>query len=337
MEDNVIIEPKNDFIGQINKRKFQKNSNKNNNCISFILKFILFILYSIFIIKLSFYIFKKKGINSSRIKKYSLIEKLKLLTYNDKSEYEGAKNCLENNPDKQLCIYQFLCPKEVKGKKRILLGNRYDGSYVIINDFKNIKIAYSIGISHKIQFDKALADRGIDVYMYDHTIKKLPYENMKFHWKKIGIGGKEQKNSFIQTLEDMMEENGHLKENNMILKMDIEGNEWKPLNELSENILNQFKYILIEYHFGKIEPKIVYNVLKKINKTHQSFYVHCCPYADIIIFGNNRLCRIIEVSYIIRKGNIFSKDHSIYPIREFSYANKFNVNVLKLFDDYGKY
>ena len=44
----------------------------------------------------------------------------------------------------------------------------------------------------------------------------------------------------------MMKENGHLKENNMILKIDIEGNEWKPLNELSEDILNQFKYILVE-------------------------------------------------------------------------------------------
>ena len=217
------------------------------------------------------------------------------------------------------------------------MGDRTDGSYVILNDFENIKIAYSIGIRDIIQFDKALADRGIDVYMYDHTNTKLPYENEKFHWKKIGLGGTEQRSSYIQTLEDMMKENGHLKENNMILKIDIEGNEWKPLNELSEDILNQFKYILVEYHFRGIEPKVIYDVLKKINKTHQTFYVHCCPYADIAIFGNNRVCQVMEVSYIIRKGNIFSKDHSIYPIREFSYANKFNVNILKLFDDYGKY
>ena len=144
MEDNVIIKPKNDFIGQIDKSNFEKK--KNNNCISFISKFILFILYSIFIMYLSFYIFKTKETNIFTNKKYSSIERLKLLTYNDRSEYEGAQNCLENNPDKQLCIYQFLCPKKVKGKKRILLGDRNDGSYVILNDFKNIKIAYSIGI-----------------------------------------------------------------------------------------------------------------------------------------------------------------------------------------------
>ena len=130
-------------------------------------------------------------------KKLSTIDKLKLLTYNDISEYEGAKNCLENNPDQQMCIYQFICPKEVKGKKRILMGDKNDGSYVLLDDFENIKIAYSIGIRDIIQFDKALADRGIDIYMYDHTNTKLPYENEKFHWKKIGIGGTAQRSSHI--------------------------------------------------------------------------------------------------------------------------------------------
>ena len=299
MECSSKIKQNNDLIRLIEKKKLLKNSN-NNRCISIFIKFISFSLYSIFIIYVSFNIFSQKGSKKFKIKKkLSTIDKLKLLTYNDKSEYEGAKNCLENNPDQQMCIYQFICPKEVKGKKRILLGDKNDGSYVLLNDFENIKIAYSIGIRDIIQFDKALADRGIDVYMYDHTNTKLPYENEKFHWKKIGIGGTADRSSYIQTLEDMMKENGHLKENNMILKIDIEGNEWKPLNELSEDILIQFKYILVEYHFVGMEPKIIYDVLKKINKTHQTFYVHCCPYADIIIFGNNRICQIIEVSYII--------------------------------------
>ena len=80
----------------------------------------------------------------------------------------------------------------------------------MLDDFESIKIAYSIGIDGKIQFDKALADKGIDVYMYDHTINKLPYQNDKFHWKKIGIGGNSQRTSNIQTLEEMIKENGHI-------------------------------------------------------------------------------------------------------------------------------
>ena len=57
--------------------------------------------------------------------------------------------------------------------------------------------------------------------MYDHTIEKLPYENEKFHWKKIGIGGNSDRSTNIQTLTDMLKDNGHLNEKNMILKMDV--------------------------------------------------------------------------------------------------------------------
>ena len=71
--------------------------------------------------------------------------------------------------------------------EKILIGEKRDGGYVLLDDFKNIKIAYSFGISNNIHFDKELADKGIDVYMYDHTINQLPFNNSRFHWKKIGI------------------------------------------------------------------------------------------------------------------------------------------------------
>ena len=256
------------------------------------------------------------------------------MTLNDKALYEVAKICLEKNPDEELCIYQFLCPKEVKGKTRILLEEIKDGSYVMLDDFENIKIAYSIGINNIVQFDKALADRGIDVYMYDHTIDKLPYENDKFHWKKIGLGVNSIKDNNLLSLEEMLKENGHLQEKNMILKIDVEENEWNPLNEISENILYQFKYILLEFHFWKKEQKKYYDVLKKLHKTHQPFYIRCG--SKVITFGNNRICSNIEVSYIIRAGNTFTTDKTIYPMPEFCHDKfmDFNLNIFKLFDYY---
>ena len=35
------------------------------------------------------------------------------------------------------------------------------------------------------------------------------------------------------------------------LKMDVEYNEWNSLKDLSDNLLKQFKYIIIEFHFWK--------------------------------------------------------------------------------------
>ena len=142
----------------------------------------------------------------------SYSKKLKIMTNYAELKYKGIKKCLFNQTDEDMCIYRFLCPKKVKGKKRVLIGKKGDGCYVMLNDFENIKIAYSIGIRDLIQFDKDLADKGIDVYMYDHTIQKLPYENKKFHWKKIGIGGNSERKYNIQTLDDMLKNNRHKNE-----------------------------------------------------------------------------------------------------------------------------
>ena len=299
--------------------------------------FLIFIIYTFFVAYIVSFIIGKKVSNISKnkgLKTYSNLELLKLMTLNDKSLYEGAKICLEKNPDEELCLYQFLCPKEVKGKKRILLGEIKDGSYVIYDDFENIKYAYSIGIFTLVQFDKALADRGIDVYMYDHTIDKLPYENDKFHWKKIGLGIGSTNDNNLKTLQEMLKDNGHLQEKNMILKIDIEYNEWNALNEISENILCQFKYILVEFHFWKNELKLYYDVLKKLHKTHQPFYIRCGSL--IVTIGNNRICNNIEISYIIREGNTFTTDNTIYPVNEFCEDKfmSFNINIFKLFDYY---
>ena len=123
--------------------------------------------------------------------------------------------------------------------------------------------------------------------------------------------------------------------------MDVEHCEWDSLKNLSEITLKQFKYIIIEFHFSKVkeEAQLYYNVLKKLSKNHQVFYLRCHGRKKIVNFGNNRICKYLEVSYIIKKDNKFTKDESIYPIFKFDFhpptLNKkaeFNLNLLKLFD-----
>jgi hypothetical protein len=262
------------------------------------------------------------------------------MTNNNYIQYQGVEKCLLNEPDSQFCIYHLIAPKKVIGKERILIGEKKDGSYVLLNDFKDIKIAYSFGISNEVQFDQGLADRNIDVYMYDHTINNLPYNNSKFHWKKIGIGGKNQVNDTLRTLEELMVKNGHSSEKNMILKIDIEHNEWDSLKDVSEKVLEQFKYIVIEYHFWANNSELYYNVMKKLYKNHQVFYLRCNIWSQIVSFRNNRICSSLEVSYVIKKGNKFDKDDSIYPIYKFEFVGPnsnacsgINLNILKLFNN----
>ena len=68
-------------------------------------------------------------------------------------------------------------------------------------------------------------------------------------------------------MDELIIENGHSSEKNMILKIDIEHAEWESLKDISDTILSQFKYILIELHFKNQkesnEALLYYNVLKK--------------------------------------------------------------------------
>ena len=266
-----------------------------------------------------------------------------MITNNNEQNYKGIEKCLLNDPDIQQCIYYLIAPKKVIGKELILLGKKRDGCYVLLNDFTNIKIAYSFGIGKKIQFDQYLADKGIDVYMYDHTINSLPYNHTKFHWKKVGISGKNKRNNLLKSLEELIKENGHSSEENMILKIDVEHAEWESLSNITDKILSQFKYIVLELHFydekESNETLLYYNVLKNLFKTHQCFYLRCANRYQIAYFGNNRICKYLEISYIIKKDYKFTKDPTIYPIKEFDFAKyipnmeEMNLNILKLFDD----
>ena len=318
--------------------KFNKFENKINNNTE-INNSKLALYNQVEILKILNKISSKFEIENFKNNSYKL-KLLKIISNNNILIYKGIKNCLKNDPDNQYCIYHLIVPKNVIGKKKVLIGEKTDGCYVLLDDFKDVKIAYSFGIFNKIQFDKNLADRGIDVYMYDHTINSLPFNNSKFHWKKIGISGKKKKSKQLKSLEELIKENGHSSEKNMILKMDVEHCEWDSLKDISNDILNQFKYIAIEFHFtnGKKEIKLYYEVLKKFQKTHQVFYLRCHGRSNIVTFGNNRICRFLEVSYIIKKDNTFSKDESIYPIYEFDFfppknngKSEINLNILKLF------
>jgi hypothetical protein len=211
---------------------------------------------------------------------------------------------------------------KVLGKKKIRIGNKKDGGYVLLDDFDNIKIAYSVGISNETSFDKELADRNIDIFMYDHSIENLPYENPRFHWKKIGLTGRTTiKSQIMKSLDEIILENGHSNEQNLILKLDIESFEWKVFENLPNNILNQFKYIVGEFHFNDFDNINYYDILKKIQNTHQVFHLHCNNCGKIINLKGYRICDLLEISYIKKEGNQFVNDDSIYPIKNLDYKN----------------
>ena len=284
-------------------------------------------------------LFKKsmKTKNLSLLNNYFELDKL----FDNDRRYDGARNCLVDYENNSSCIYKFFFPRKVIGRTRKLIGGRRSTSYVLLDELSGIKIAYSFGIGTEnwhISFDKELADKNIDIFMYDHTINKLPYENPKFHFHKIGLSGISNKNNpSLKTLYQILEENNHLQEKNMILKVDCEGCEWESLLDFPDELLKNFKFMVFELHFQSRDFVLFTKVLAKLSKYHQIFYVHCVNCGTMIQFGDMRICQGLEVSYVIKEGNEFSKDDSNYPIPELetmcsTQVFDFNDNIFKYFD-----
>lgn len=248
--------------------------------------------------------------------KDQLIAKLDIIENNLKSIKE---NTIINKNN--FNIYKLLCPSGVVGHKKIRIGRKGDGGYIFLDDLDNIKIAYSFGINREISFDKDLADRNIDVYMYDHTINSLPFENQRFHWKKTGLSGNIINNTNLKTLPELLKENGHSKEKNMILKLDIESHEWEVFQNLPITILKQFKYIVGEFHFSSRQKLNYYNILEKLQLNHKIFHLHCNNCGRIIKLGGYEICHLLEISFIKKNGYKFYKSNDRFPMKGLDYKN----------------
>jgi hypothetical protein len=93
--------------------------------------------------------------------------------------------------------------------------------------------------------------------MYDHTIDNIAYNNPKFHFHKIGITGKNKKDPMLKSLEEILKENGHSNEKDMILKVDVEFSEWESFIDFPEELLKK----LFEFHFANNDLDIYAKVL----------------------------------------------------------------------------
>ena len=172
--------------------------------------------------------------------------------------------------------HQNLKIRKVTGHALVRVGNKYDGGYVMLDDFKG-RIAYSFGISTDVSWDKDMTLKGYDVYMYDHTIDKLPYEDNRFHFKKQGIASGYVHGKELNALENLMAENGHAGMKNMILKMDVENAEWGALCMTPVSVLEQFDQIVMELHgMDCIDHMVGLRafVLEKLGVTHSAIHVH---------------------------------------------------------------
>ncbi|MBQ3346494.1 MAG: FkbM family methyltransferase [Synergistaceae bacterium] len=174
-------------------------------------------------------------------------------------------------------------------------------------------IAYSFGIAQNVSWDRDMASRGYDVFMYDHTISRLPESNPRFHWSRLGLSDGSSQDDRLRTLEELITANGHKDRRDMILKIDVEGAEWGFLETVRPETLAKFSQITFELHgmINPAQPSKTLNALRKLNATHQLIHLHPNNNASCITVGGKIFCNTLEASYVLRENHSFVQDYDV--------------------------
>ncbi len=220
---------------------------------------------------------------------------------------------------KILAILRKLRVFDVCDKIKVRLGRDNDGGYVMLEAFEDVSKAYSLGISDDVSWDTAVANRGIEVFQYDHTISALPDDHERFHWSKVGIEAEKSTATDLDTLAGLIERNTHQGEENLILKCDIKGSEWGMLAEADLSTLGQFKQIVVEVHFlgdfyDAAYVGLLDRAIAKLTSHHRVVHVHgnnCAPY---LVFGGVPFPSVIELTlFRVEPGVCFRDSQETFP------------------------
>lgn len=202
----------------------------------------------------------------------------------------------------------LLTPVGVSGIKLVRIGHPIqDGGYVMADRFRPGQKVYSYGISTEHSFDLSLARRGLEIFMYDHTIDPPKGLHPNCHYFREGISAEDRPSENLMSLATHVAQNGHESEKDMIFKMDVEGAEWEVLDKLDPSLLRRFEQITLEWHYlerlEQGDSRATFKaILTKLRQDFDLIHVHANSVIKLhMLFGSIPSARYIELSFL-RKG-----------------------------------
>jgi hypothetical protein len=198
----------------------------------------------------------------------------------------------------------MLAPERAEGVAKIRVGGPHDGGYVMLDDFRGIEGAYSLGVGPDVGWDMAVAQRGVPVWQYDPTVSGPPVNHPLFTFQPWRIGTQDDPATQTVSLASLIDRNRH-ESADLILKMDIEGAEWDVFARIDPDRLKVFRQILVEFHSLNrvVDPDwldLATTALAHLTRHHQVVHVHGNNLASIIVAGDLRMTEAFEVTLVRR-------------------------------------
>lgn len=208
-------------------------------------------------------------------------------------------------------------PRDVNGFSKIRLGSRFDGGYVMLDDFGNVDLALSFGIGANADWDLAVAQRGVTVRQYDHTIAHSPisHDSILFFGEKVTENPTDASHA---TVHSILRRAGTHRDASVILKIDVESDEWSIFDRCALEDLRRFSQIIVEFHeFSRAVDdhwlRTATRVLEKLTAVFGVFHVHGNNFRHMAAVSNVYFPNVLEVSFANRDRYSFAKTEQLFP------------------------
>lgn len=211
----------------------------------------------------------------------------------------GRRIVPTTDPEKLRAFFRMLRPVDA-GKELIRLGAAGDGGYLVPDDLDGISHCFSPGVSTVADFELDLARRGIRSFLIDYSVESAPVSHplIQFERKFLGLTNDEVYVRLDDWTSAMAPEGSDL-----LLQMDIEGAEYDVLFDVSEQTLQKFRILIIEFHhLDKLmlagDFKLYDLVFRKLSKYFDVVHNHPNNCALPHRYGSFEIPPIMELTFL---------------------------------------
>ena len=257
---------------------------------------------------------------------------------------------------------QYLKPFETSYENLIRLGNKFDGGYVIDKRvIDKTKTIIACGLNDEWSFEKAFQHKNnqCEIIAYDHTVdEKFWKSHLKESLSKILLLKEINKKRFIKLFKIIdyyfffKNKNKHFKKkivknsidrqneisineaisdkNNILLKIDIEGDEYNILEDVDKNF-DKLNLLIIEFH--DLQKNLI-KIKEFLEKTQmKNIHINANNYGMV---DNDGMPQVIEMTLINpKKFEIKNKKVDWkYPLDGLDFKNRERGNEISIkFDE----
>jgi Methyltransferase FkbM domain len=221
----------------------------------------------------------------------------------------------QTKPSDVFGLIQELRPLDC-GKNLIRIGAAGDGGYLVPDDLEGIEYCFSPGVNTVSDFENHLADLGIKSFLADYSVDGPPISRPEFTFDKKFLGSANRGEYF--TLASWKDK--YIKDytGDLILQMDIEGAEYEVITNIPDDLLKQFRILVIEFHgLGRIFDPFVFAWLSSsFKKLMEYFYVaHIHPNncSGSVQKGDIQVPKVIEVTFLNKNRVTSTKPCEQFP------------------------